>query len=149
MTKMRPEPIGRTAINQLKAAYRAKLVFDNAAAIRDWLLASLNAKPKHISTRLVVDWDRQARLELADELISVTPPVSALGWRRNPTALAAERNLALKSRLSDAESRTRNLMRMAKADASQQDASIREHQLLAKVEVASLVLTEAKQQQNH
>lgn len=107
-------------IDMLKTWYRESYdPWVSTMHIRAWL----NSEGIKASYKQVLDWDRKARLQLADEGISITNPVKANGYSRQGTPTLDERLIARAPRIKDTNTRLRNDLREATADAAQADAS--------------------------
>lgn len=116
--------IGREAIEEIKTAYMGGREFGTSHDVRRFIIDRLGVKPENTSVTKVRSWDRQARLELAeDNKVSVTSPSAGNGFVRNPNAEVDERMAARKSRLKDTTTRVRNDRIEAESDAAQADAS--------------------------
>lgn len=115
---------GREAINVLKESYKDGRTFANVHEVRDFIIDELGVKPKSLPVGRARNFDRQARLELAEqEKVSVTTPSLLNGFMRNPNAEAEERKVTRKPRNKDTATRVRHDLIEAEADASQPDAT--------------------------
>lgn len=113
----------KQVIDMLKTWYRESYdPWVSTMHIRAWL----KSEGIDASYRQVLRWDREARLQLADEGISVTNPVKDNGYSRQGTPTVDERLIARAPRIRDTNTRLRNDLREAVADAAQPDSSKRE-----------------------
>lgn len=141
MGKQKKQTLGREAINVIKDAYRDGSQFEGTFAIRTFLFETLKVKTKSISYESAQNWDRQARLELADhDKVSVTSPFARQPFLRNPNAEAPERMRSRKSRLKDTHTRVRHDHIELKADVAQPDATEVERLQAAALEAAEILL---------
>ena len=114
---------GRLAIDWIKDQYLAGRFFANTPALRDALVAEANVRSNKAHTSAVLEWDRQARYELASAYLFVTPPVKPLDYSRAPNAVSATRRTSLVTRKRYLNTAIRNLTTMQAAAAAQFDAS--------------------------
>jgi hypothetical protein len=132
--------LGREAIELLKNAYRDGQEFSDIYAIRDYLIAELGVKPAWVPWGSVGNFDRQARLENADDNYANTSPSRLNGYRRNPNADPAERKTAHGPALRGLATRGANELRIAKGNAAQPDATRVEVQREARLEIVAPML---------
>jgi len=118
---------GRAAIDELRTAYMGGQSFANRGEIVTYLESALPRFKRSKHTVAVGDWDRQARLELAeDNKLYVTNPVYANGYKRNSTPSPMERREAVVPRRKDTQTRVHNDSVEAVAIAAQKDATVAE-----------------------
>lgn len=132
---------GRVAIDELRTAYMAGQSFANHAEIVTYLESALPGfkRAKHIYS--VGDWDRQARLELAEHnKLSITNPVYANGYKRNSTPTPKERRESRAPRRRDTQTRVQNDHIEAVADASQKNATTSEKAITTSYEAVEKIL---------
>jgi len=132
--------LGREAIELLKNAYRDGQEFTDIYAVRDYLIAELGVKPARMPWGSVGNFDRQARLENADDDYANTSSSARNGYRRDPNADAADRTVSHQPALRYVATRTANELRVAKAAAAQADASKVEVQREARLEIVAPML---------
>jgi hypothetical protein len=124
VSKARTKPrnrIGRDAIELLKDYYaNGDGRFDGIASMVAWFRSEHRIK---VTIDQVRGWDRQARLERADQLQATTFPSARIGYARQAAPTHGERALGRSTRLQDTLTRITNDEREAKADAEQADAS--------------------------
>lgn len=138
--KKRREAIGRPAVDWLKQRYLDGVQYAASGEIRDAIAAEFGGKLRKCAVSQAVAWDRQARLELADERVFVTQPVRKTGYARNPNASPDLRELTQASKVRDWQTRTENQARMASAAAAQIDATAVEIRRAERIKIAAEVL---------
>ena len=132
--------IGRPAIDVLKNAYRDGYTFPDIYAVRDFVISKLGVKPKSVSWGQAGSWDRQARLENADDRYATTSPSPRNGYMRNPNADGPEREDSHKAALKHVATRLENELRVARAGAAQTDATKVEIQREARLDLIAPLL---------
>lgn len=107
---------GRDVIEKLKEYYFAGGTFDGPAhmTVHGWLIRQ-GFKAQYLKLEAVRNWDRQARLELAEHnRIPVANPVVTTGFKRSQDRLTIMKSRI--SRLRDTGTRLRNDRIEAEAD---------------------------------
>lgn len=140
MAKRQKHRLGREAINMLMKAYLDGTKFTDVFAVRAFVIRELGVKPTSVSVDAAGNWDRQARLELADDGVAVTFPSRKIGFQRDPNADATTRSASHRTDLLYLATRSENALRSAKASASQIDAKRKEIERHARLEIAVPIL---------
>jgi hypothetical protein len=132
---------GRVAIDELRAAYMAGMTFANRGEIVTYLESALSGFKRSKHAVAVGDWDRQARLELAEHnKLSITNPVYANGYKRNSTPTVKERRESRAPRRRDTQTRVQNDHIEAEADAAQKNATAAEKAIVPAYEAVEKIL---------
>lgn len=127
--------IGREAIELIKQHYSdGEGRFETGYDVMHWLKAEHRIKCGYHQASA---WDRQARLERADERQSTTFPSRRNGYVRQAAPAHGERVISRGIRHKDTRTRLVNDLREARADAAQPDASPLEKAKVALYEAAN------------
>lgn len=138
---MPKENLHRKALDLLKPAYKDGFAPAGLGEIQAFLMSE-GLRRSQVGKHRVGEWDRQARYELADELISVTSPVRRNGYLRNPNAAPSDRLISRDQLARDLATRATNIKRQMHSDASQVDASRREIERDLRLSIATEILRE-------
>jgi|SRR5262245_18006007 len=131
---------GRVAIDLIKAAYEQGVVFTNAQAIRDYLVARRADILENCTPRMATDWDRQARYEHYRINKFATHPIRFFGYERTPSANGPKRRRTRITRMRELRTRIHHEILAAAASAAQFDATQIERDQVSELQIIGIVI---------